>query len=81
MTRYVIGPDIAVRLAAEDAVIRGEHQVLASALLRSQVLALLYLEQAAAGGHGGRARARRCQRGLFVPDGSQAAPRRMHRWL
>ena len=30
MTRYVIGPDVAVRLAAEDAVIRGEHQLLAN---------------------------------------------------
>jgi hypothetical protein len=42
MTRYVIGPDVAVRLAAENAVIRGEHQLLAPALLRSQVLSLLY---------------------------------------
>ena len=42
MTRYVIGPDVAVRLAHEEAVIRGEHQLLAPALLRSQVLSLLY---------------------------------------
>jgi predicted nucleic acid-binding protein len=42
MTRYVTGPDVVVRLAAEDAVIRGEHQLLAPALLRSQVLSLLY---------------------------------------
>jgi predicted nucleic acid-binding protein len=44
MTRYVIGPDVAVRLAREKAVIRGEHhpQLLAPALLRSQVLSLLY---------------------------------------
>ena len=42
MTRYVIGPDVAVRLAREDAVIRGEDQLLAPALLRSQVLSLLY---------------------------------------
>ena len=42
MTRYVIGPDVAVRLARENAVIRGEHQLLAPALLRSQVLSLLY---------------------------------------
>jgi predicted nucleic acid-binding protein len=42
MTRYVIGPDVAVRLAREDAVIRSEHQLLAPALLRSQVLSLLY---------------------------------------
>ena len=42
MTRYVILPDVAVRLAREEAVIRGEHQLLAPALLRSQVLSLLY---------------------------------------
>jgi predicted nucleic acid-binding protein len=42
MTRYVIGPDVAARLAREDAVIRGGHQLLAPALLRSQVLSLLY---------------------------------------
>ena len=42
MTKYVIGPDVAVRLAREQAVIRGEHQLLAPALLRSQVLSLLY---------------------------------------
>jgi hypothetical protein len=28
MTRYVIGPDVAIRLAREEAVIRGEHQLL-----------------------------------------------------
>jgi hypothetical protein len=38
MTRYVTGPDVAVRLAGEQAVICGGHQLLASALLRSQVL-------------------------------------------
>jgi hypothetical protein len=42
MTRYVIGPDAAVRLAHDQAVIRGRHQILAPALLRSQVLSLLY---------------------------------------
>ena len=42
MTRYVIGPDVAIRLAHDQAVIRGGHQVLAPALLRSQVLSLLY---------------------------------------
>ena len=41
MTRYVIGPDVAIRLAREEAVIRGDHQLLAPALLRSQVLSLL----------------------------------------
>ena len=42
MTRYVIGPDVAIRLAHDQAVIRGGHQILAPALLRSQVLSLLY---------------------------------------
>ena len=42
MTRYVITPDVAVRLARDEAVIRREHQILAPALLRSQVLSLLY---------------------------------------
>jgi predicted nucleic acid-binding protein len=42
MTRYVIGPDVAIRLARDEAVICGGHQILAPALLRSQVLSLLY---------------------------------------
>ena len=42
MARYVIDPDVAIRLAHDQAVIRGEHQILAPALLRSQVLSLLY---------------------------------------
>src|SRR5215831_1879524 len=42
MTRYVIGPDVAIRLAYDEATIRGENQILAPALLRSQVLSLLY---------------------------------------
>ena len=42
MTRYVIGPDVAIRLARDQAVIRGEYQLLAPVLLRSQVLSLLY---------------------------------------
>ena len=42
MTRYVIGPDVAIRLAEDQAVIRSEHQILAPVLLRSQVLSLLY---------------------------------------
>lgn len=42
MTRYVITPDAAIRLARDEAVIRREHQILAPALLRSQVLSLLY---------------------------------------
>ena len=42
MTKYVIGPDVAIRLAHDQAVIRDEQQILAPALLRSQVLSLLY---------------------------------------
>jgi predicted nucleic acid-binding protein len=42
MTRYVIGPDVALRLADDRAVISEEHQLLAPTLLRSQMLTLLY---------------------------------------
>jgi predicted nucleic acid-binding protein len=42
MTRYVIGPDVAIRLAQEQAVIGDEHQILAPTLLRSQMLSSLY---------------------------------------
>jgi predicted nucleic acid-binding protein len=42
MTRYVIGPDVAIHLARNEAVIRDEHQILAPTLLRSQMLSLLY---------------------------------------
>ncbi len=42
MTRYVIGPDVALQLAREEAVVRGDHQILAPTLLRSQLLSLLY---------------------------------------
>lgn len=42
MTRYVIGPDVALRLAQDEAVIAGEHQLVAPTLLRSQMLSMLY---------------------------------------
>ncbi|MFL6139208.1 MAG: type II toxin-antitoxin system VapC family toxin [Frankiaceae bacterium] len=42
MTRYVIGPDVAMRLAAGRARVRDEHQLVAPTLLRSQLLSLLY---------------------------------------
>ncbi len=42
MTRYVIGPDVAVHLAGLEAVIREQHQLLAPTLFRSQLLSLLY---------------------------------------
>jgi predicted nucleic acid-binding protein len=42
VTKYVIGPDVAIHLAHGEAMIPGEHQVLAPTLLRSQMLSLLY---------------------------------------
>ena len=42
MTRYVIGPDVAIQLAGEEAVVPDGHHMLAPALLRSQMLSLLY---------------------------------------
>jgi predicted nucleic acid-binding protein len=42
MTKYVIGPDVALRLAQEKTVIAKEHKLLAPALLRSQLLSRLY---------------------------------------
>jgi predicted nucleic acid-binding protein len=42
MTRYVIGPDVASHLADGEAVIPGQHHLLAPTLLRSQLLSLLY---------------------------------------
>jgi predicted nucleic acid-binding protein len=44
LTRCVIGADVAIRLAHEQAVIDGEHQIVAPTLLRSQTLSLLYQE-------------------------------------
>ncbi|MET8757612.1 type II toxin-antitoxin system VapC family toxin [Lentzea sp. NPDC004782] len=44
MTKYVIGPDVALRLARDRAVIGAGHRILAPALLRSQTLSLLYQE-------------------------------------
>ncbi len=42
MTKYVIGPDVADRLARDRAVIRDEHQILAPTLIRSQLVSLLF---------------------------------------
>ena len=44
MTRYVIGPDVAVHLAHDQVAINAGHQLLAPTLLRSQTLSLLYQE-------------------------------------
>jgi predicted nucleic acid-binding protein len=42
VTRYVIGPDVALRLAADETPIPGDVQLLAPTLLRSQLLSTLY---------------------------------------
>ncbi len=42
MTRYLITPEVALRLARDEAVIPSEHQLVAPTLLRSQLLSLLY---------------------------------------
>ncbi|QRP47694.1 type II toxin-antitoxin system VapC family toxin [Amycolatopsis sp. FDAARGOS 1241] len=42
MAKYVIGPDVAVRLAEERAEVRDEHQLLAPTFIRSHALSLLY---------------------------------------
>lgn len=42
MNRYVIGPDVAIRLARDQAVIGDEREILAPTLLRSQLLSLLH---------------------------------------
>jgi predicted nucleic acid-binding protein len=40
--KYVIGPDVALHLAGKEATVPAKHQLLAPALIRSQVLADLY---------------------------------------
>lgn len=42
LVKYVIGPDVALRLAAEEATVADGHKLLAPTLLRSQVLSELY---------------------------------------
>ena len=42
MTRFVIGPDVALHLALERPAVSDDHQLVAPTLLRSQVLSLLY---------------------------------------
>jgi predicted nucleic acid-binding protein len=42
MTRFVIGPDVAMHLARDHAVMPAKHQLLAPTLLRSQLLSRLY---------------------------------------
>lgn len=42
MTKYVIGPDVALYLARDEVMIPEEHRLLAPTLFRSQMLSLLY---------------------------------------
>jgi predicted nucleic acid-binding protein len=42
MTKYVIGPDVALRLAHDEVAIDTDHQILAPTLIRSQLLARLF---------------------------------------
>ena len=42
MTKFVIGPDVAIRLAHDHAVIGDDHRLLAPTLIRSQMLSALY---------------------------------------
>lgn len=44
MARYVIDPDVALALAEQAAQIPGRHKLLAPTLLRSQVLAQLFVQ-------------------------------------
>jgi predicted nucleic acid-binding protein len=44
MTKFVIGPDVALMLAEKRAKLPSQHKLLAPTLLRSQVLAQLYEE-------------------------------------
>lgn len=44
MTRYVIGPDVAIRLAEQRGAIAADCRLLAPTLLRSQVLSWLYVD-------------------------------------
>ncbi len=64
MKRYVIGPDVAIRLAGDEAVVPDGHHMLAPALLRSQMLSLLY--QAVHRGEMTKEDAERC---LFYAQG------------
>lgn len=49
MTRFVIFPEVALRMAREKAVPSSTHRILAPTLLRSQVLSQIYSEVQAGG--------------------------------
>jgi predicted nucleic acid-binding protein len=42
VTRFVIGPDVALRLAEQEADVSGDHELLAPTLIRSQLLNALF---------------------------------------
>ncbi len=44
MTRFVIGPDVALTLSQRRAELPGHHKLVAPTLLRSQVLAQLFCD-------------------------------------
>jgi predicted nucleic acid-binding protein len=66
MTRFVIGPDVALTLAERRAAVPAQHRLLAPTLLRSQVLAQLYGEVRA-----GRLERREAERRLDYLRGLQ----------
>ncbi|HPE00667.1 MAG TPA: hypothetical protein PK326_01840 [Burkholderiaceae bacterium] len=66
MTRFVIGPDVALALAESNAAVPAHHRLLAPTLLRSQVLAALFDEV-----QGGRLERREAERRLDYLRGLQ----------
>jgi predicted nucleic acid-binding protein len=66
LTRFVIGPDVALALAESNAAVPAHHRLLAPTLLRSQVLAALFGEV-----QGGRLERREAERRLDYLRGLQ----------
>jgi len=66
LTRFVIGPDVALALAESNAAVPAHHRLLAPTLLRSQVLAALFDEV-----QGGRLERREAERRLDYLRGLQ----------
>ncbi len=66
MSRFVIGPDVALALAESNAAVPAHHRLLAPTLLRSQVLAALFDEV-----QGGRLERREAERRLDYLRGLQ----------
>jgi predicted nucleic acid-binding protein len=66
LSRFVIGPDVALALAESNAAVPAHHRLLAPTLLRSQVLAALFDEV-----QGGRLERREAERRLDYLRGLQ----------